>query len=206
LDPAPKAAFAEARALLRELGAIDADGRITDEGRQLARLPLPPRLARMVVDGAAAGGGQLAAEIAAVVSERGLGGDDVDLTPRFDAWRRDRSQRAQEARQMSRRWAAAVPFPAREPEGLSPGLLLALAYPDRIARNRASGSGAFLLANGRGAAVDPASGLAREPFLAVAELAGTAGQGRVVLAAPIAISEIETLFPDRIEAREEVVF
>ena len=55
LDPPPKAAFAEARALLRELGAIDPDGRITDEGRQLARLPLPPRLARMVVDGAAAG-------------------------------------------------------------------------------------------------------------------------------------------------------
>src|SRR5215472_12238180 len=106
LDPPPTAAFAEARALLRELGAIDADGHITDEGRQLARLPLPPRLARMVVDGAAAGEGLLAAEIAAVVSERGLGGADADLTARLDAWRRDRSQRAQEARQMARRWAA----------------------------------------------------------------------------------------------------
>src|SRR5262249_24304643 len=69
-----------------------------------------------------------------------------------------------------------------------------------------SGSGAFLLANGRGANVDPLSSLAREPFLAVAELAGTAAQGRIVLAAPIALAEIETQFADRIEAREELMF
>jgi ATP-dependent helicase HrpB len=205
LDPPPKAAFAEARVLLRELGATDADGRITDEGRRLARLPLPPRLARMVVEGAAAGAGQLAAEIAAVVSERGLGGDDVDLTARLDAWRRDRSQRASEARRMANRWAAGSPSPARA-GGMSPGALLALAYPDRIARNRGSASGAFLLANGRGASIDPASALAREPFLAVAELAGTAGQGRILLAAPIALEEIEAQFAERIEAREEVMF
>jgi ATP-dependent helicase HrpB len=206
LDPPPKPALTEARALLRELGAIDADGWITEEGAFLAELPLAPRLARMVMEGASAGEGLLAGEIAAIVSERGLGGDDVDLTARLDAWRRDRSQRAQEARQMARRWAAAVPSPVREPDGLSPGLLLALAYPDRIARNRGSGSGAFLLANGRGANVDPTSALAREPFLAVAELAGTAAQGRIVLAAPIALAEIETWFGGRIESREEVVF
>jgi ATP-dependent helicase HrpB len=207
LDPPPRPALDEARALLRALGALDADGRITAEGRQLARLPLPPRLARMVIDGAAAGSGPLAAEIAAVVSERGLGGDDVDLTARLDAWRRDRSQRAREARQMAQRWAASSPSPARGGGlGRGPGALLALAYPDRIARNRGSGSGAFLLANGRGANVDAASSLAREPFLAVAELAGTAAQGRIVLAAPIALAEIETEFADRIESRDEVVF
>jgi ATP-dependent RNA helicase HrpB len=205
LDPPPKAAFAEALGLLRELGAIDAQGRITEEGRQLARLPLAPRLARMVVDGAAAGAGLLAAEIAAVVSERGLGGDDVDLTARLDSWRRDRSRRATEARQMAKRWAAAPRSPAGG-GGMSPGALLALAYPDRIARNRGGGNGAFLLANGRGANVDPASPLARASFLAVAELAGTAAQGRVVLAAPIALGEIEAQFADRIEAREEVIF
>jgi ATP-dependent helicase HrpB len=207
LDPPPKPALAEATALLRELGAIDAVGRITGEGRQLARLPLPPRLARMVIDGAAAGAGQLAAEIAAVVSERGLGGDDVDLTARLDAWRRDRSRRATDARQMARRWAASSPSPARGGgSGRGPGALLALAYPDRIARNRGSWTGAFLLANGRGANVDPASSLAREPFLAVAELAGTAAQGRIVLAAPIALAEIEAQFADRIESRDEVAF
>jgi ATP-dependent RNA helicase HrpB len=207
LDPPPKPALAEAKALLRELGAIDRDGRITEEGRQLARLPLPPRLARMAIDGAAAGAGQLAAEIAAVVSERGLGGDDVDLAARLDAWRRDRSRRATDARQMARRWASSSPSPARGGgPGRGPGALLALAYPDRIARNRGSGTGAFLLANGRGANVDLASSLAREPFLAVAELAGTAAQGRIVLAAPITLAEIEAQFADRIESRDEVTF
>ncbi len=78
-------------ALLAELGAIDADGRITDEGRHLRRLPLPPRLARMVVDAAAAGEALQAAEIAALIGERGLGGDDVDLRERLNALHRDRS-------------------------------------------------------------------------------------------------------------------
>ncbi len=83
---------------------------------------------------------------------------------------------------------------------------LALAYPERIAKNRGGGSGAFLLANGRGAQIDPASPLAREPFLAVAELAGSAAAGRILLAAPITLAEIEARFSDRIEAREEVTF
>jgi ATP-dependent helicase HrpB len=212
LDSPPKPALAEAQALLRELGAIDADGRITEEGRHLARLPLPPRLARMVIDGAAAGAGHLAAEVAAVVSERGLGGDDVDLSARLDAWRRDRSRRAADARQMARRWAAstrgrsATPTSSALEEDMSPGALLALAYPDRIARNRGSGTGAFLLANGRGANIDLVSSLAREPFLAVAEMAGSAAQGRIVLAAPIALAEIEAQFAGRIESRDKVVF
>src|SRR5262249_7377498 len=150
--------------------------------------------------------GRGGAEMGAIGRERGLGGDDADLTVRLDAWRRDRSQRAKEARQMAQRWAAAVPSPAREPEGLSPGALLALAYPDRIARNRGGGIRAFLLAHGRRAHRDPVSALAREPFLAVAELAGTAAQGRVLLAAPITLAEIGTWFAGRIETRAEIVF
>ncbi len=90
----------EARALLTELGAIDAGGRITDEGRKLRALPLPPRLARMVVDAAAEGAGALAATIAAMLTERGLGGDDVDLRHRLDQFRRDRSP----APRMRARW------------------------------------------------------------------------------------------------------
>ncbi len=105
LDPPPRPALAEAKALLAELGAIDGDGRITEEGRQLRRLPLPPRLARMVVDAAAEGEARIAAEIAALIGERGLGGDDVDLRERLDAFRRDRSPRARDARAMAERWA-----------------------------------------------------------------------------------------------------
>jgi ATP-dependent helicase HrpB len=207
LDPPPRPALAEAKALLRELGAIDADGRITPEGKKLNRLPLPPRLARMVVDAAGEGEGRLAAEIAALVTERGLGGDDVDLTHRLDRLRHDRSRRAEEARAMARRWAELAAAGAA-PAGATPsaGAILALAYPDRVAKNRGGGSGAFLLANGRGANVDPAVALAREPYLAVAEIIGSAAQGRIVLAAPLGLTEIEAHFADRIEAKEEVTF
>jgi ATP-dependent helicase HrpB len=212
VDPPPAAALAQAKALLGELGAIDRAGRITEEGRRLRELPLPARLARMVVDAAAAGEAELAAEIAVVLTERGLGGNDVDLGHRLDALRRDRSQRAREARSMAKRWAEiARGGQGREPSrgdksrGASVGALLVLAYPDRVAKNRGAG-GAFLLANGRGAHLDEISELAREPFLAVAEITGTAAQGRIVLAAPLTLAEIEAQFYDRIESRDEIAF
>jgi len=224
LDPPPRPALAEATALLTELGAIDGAGRITEEGRRLRELPLPPRLARMVVDAAEFDAAQLAADIAIVLTERGLGGNDVDLAQRLDALRRERSPRGHEARAMARRWAQiAAGFPPQaqpapspqspsstdyggeEKKELSPGALLALAYPDRIARSRGAG-GAFLLANGRGANLDPAAALARAPFLAVAEIAGSAAQGRIVLAAALTLAEIEALFANRILARAEITF
>ena len=200
LDPPPQGALAEARALLTELGALE-DGRITQEGHALRRLPLPPRLARMVVDAAREGAGAVAADIAAVLTERGLGGDDVDLTHRLDHFRRDRSRRAGDARAMAKRWAEMAGGGEGE---ITVGAILSLAYPDRIARNR--GSSAFTLANGRGGNVDQASPLAREPFIAVAELTGSAANARIVLAAPIARDEIEQRFADRIETRDDVTF
>jgi len=119
---------------------------------------------------------------------------------------------------MAQRWAAlvrnemkprahAVAAPPEEPASdISAGALLALAYPERIAKNRGGGTGAFLLANGRGAGMDPASPLAGETFLAVAELAGTAAQSRILLAAPISPAEIEARLASRIEAGEDIVF
>ncbi len=212
LDPPPRPAFAEAKALLTELGALDADGRITEEGRRLRQLPLPPRLARMVIDAAAKGSALQAAELAALIGERGLGGDDIDLRERLNALRRDRSNRGRDARGMAQRWAEIAsesPTSKSSSEGeaeLDVGALLALAYPERIAKNCGSGSGAFLLVNGRGANIDRASPLAREPFLAVAELTGTAAQGRVLAAAAITLDEIEARFAGRIETRDEVNF
>jgi ATP-dependent helicase HrpB len=216
LDPPPRPALSEAKALLAELGAIDGDGRITDEGHKLRQLPLPPRLARMVVDAAAFGAALDAAEIAVVIGERGLGGDDVDLTHRLDNLRRDRSPRARDARAMAARWAEVArsstsSLAQREPsslvrEELSAGSLLALAYPERIAKSRGGGTGAFLLVNGRGADVDAACTLAREPYLAVAEMTGSAAAGRILLAASITLDEIEARFADRIVIRDEVTF
>src|SRR5437764_9027223 len=181
----------------------------------------------MVVDAAREGAGTLAADIAAILTERGLGGDDVDLTHRVENFRRDRSRRAGDARVMAKRWselARSAPspvyagrvgrgglpaslrsatFPASRGGEASVGTTLSLAYPDRIAKNR--GHGAFTLANGRGGNVDRVSSLAREPFIAVAELTGSAAQARIVLAAPITLAEIETRFADRIESRDDVM-
>ena len=236
LDPPPQAALNEARGLLSELGALDAQGRITEEGRRLRALPLPPRLARMVVDAAAEGAGEQAACIAAILTERGLGGDDPDLRHRLDQFRRDRSRRAEDARAMVKRWRS-LSYPSPERGGSacaagrggvneatptrraaradlplagggigSVGVILSLAYPDRIAKNRGGGAGGFLLANGRGGVVDAASPLSREPFLAVAELTGAAAASRILLAAPTTLAEIEARFADTIEDRESVIF
>jgi ATP-dependent helicase HrpB len=285
LDPPPLPALKEARGLLRELGALDDDGRITAEGKSLRSLALPPRLARMIVDSQSSGAGAPAAEIAAILTERGLGGDSVDLDVRLDAFRRDRSQRADSAHALARRWASQVaagegasregsakhagretgpsapsplagseasearsrgwgggstravspgstPFanleselrsprtpqgggeprhlpgskqhPAQSEGELTTGVMLALAFPDRVARNR--GNGSFVLANGRGAALEQTSALSRVPYIAVAELTGTAAQGRILLAAPITQGEIELHFADQIETADEISF
>jgi ATP-dependent helicase HrpB len=209
LDAPPAPALREARGLLRELGALDGDGRITSEGQALRALALPPRLARMIVDSHRLGYGEDAADIAAILTERGLGGDSVDLDHRLDQYRRDRSQRASSARTLAQRWAAQVAATetgariSNEVE-LTTGVMLAFAFPDRVAKNR--GNGSFVLANGRGAAVDRASALAREPYIAVAELTGTAANGRILLAAPMAQSDIERNFADQIEAIDEISF
>lgn len=206
LDPPPVPAWTEARNLLIELGAIDADGRITAEGDTLRALALPPRLARMIVDSHRLGSGEEAAKIAAILTERGLGGDSADLDARLDQFRRDRSQRASSARQLAQRWAEQVrnASPQIEGEPLSTGAMLALAFPDRVAKNR--GNGSFVLANGRGAALDQTSALARSPYIAVAELTGTAARGRILLAAPIAQAEIEARFAEQIDNADEVTF
>ena len=207
LDPPPAPALKEARSLLRELGALDGDGRITAEGKSLRALALPPRLARMIVDSHRLGAGEEAADIAAVLTERGLGGDSVDLDARLDQFRRDRSQRASSARSLAQRWASQVAATEGAPgEDTSPstGVMLAFAFPDRVARNR--GNGSFVLANGRGAAVDQASALARAPYIAVAELTGTAANGRILLAAPITQADIELRFADQIETTDEISF
>ncbi|MEA2864400.1 MAG: ATP-dependent helicase HrpB, partial [Bradyrhizobium sp.] len=247
LDPPPAPALKEARSLLAELGALDGDGRITAEGKSLRALALPPRLARMIVDSHRLAAGEEAAEIAAILTERGLGGDSVDLDARLDQFRRERSQRADSARSLAQRWASQVaagenasaassspsplvgegrgggsatvvpvrgtPSPQRggerkqSPLGneeVSTGVMLAFAFPDRVARNR--GNGSFVLANGRGAAVDQTSALARAPYIAVAELTGTAANGRILLAAPLAQADIEQHFADQIENTDDISF
>ncbi len=206
LDPPPRAAWAEAAALDRDLGALDADGRLTPKGEAMRALPLAPRLASMVIEAASGGEASRAALLAMLLSERGLGGTDADLSHRLERLRADRDKRAGDARRLAANWArqAGSTRQAGDKTHLSDGALVALAFPDRIAKAR--GGGDFTMANGRAASLPPEHALARETFLAVAEIAGRAAQARVLAACALTLEEVEHLAADRIETRDETLF
>ncbi|HUO21503.1 MAG TPA: ATP-dependent helicase HrpB [Caulobacteraceae bacterium] len=214
LDRPPVAAFKEAQALLRRLQALDGQDALTPHGLALARLPLPPRLGHMVMRGAEAGVGERAAKIAALITERGLGGTSIDLTHRLDQWARDRGPRASDARKLAEGWAAqarkgvagrgaAGKGVGGGAPGLSDGLLLAEAYPDRIAKARGP-LGEFQLATGRGVRVDPVGSLARERWLAVGDLGGGEARDRVLLAAPLEEETLRAAFADRLSVEDRL--
>jgi ATP-dependent helicase HrpB len=212
---------------------------------------LPPRLARMVISAAGFGHAEEAAEIAAVMVERGLGGNDPDLAHRLDAFRRDRSHRAGDMRRLAAGWARMAAAgqehrdgTAQGPRSLSPNRegtpstpspsgqragvrgpssgrtgsgrretredislarMLALAFPERIGKARGA-PGQFLLANGRGASLDPARPLARSPFLVAGELSGSAASARILLAAGAGEADILAAVGHRIREQEEIEF
>ena len=112
LDPPPKAAIDEAMIRLRDLGALADDGRPTAHGRAIAKLPLPPRLAHMLVEAGRMGFKDIAAEVAVLLSERGLGGNEVDLERRLERWRGERGKRAEAGRGLARRWAKLLSRPS----------------------------------------------------------------------------------------------
>ncbi|RHW19327.1 ATP-dependent helicase HrpB [Sphingomonas gilva] len=113
LDPPPEAAVAEARARLAVLDALGEDGRPTDHGRAIAKLPLPPRLAHMLLRAGEMGLAHVAAEVAVLLGERGLGGNDPDVEVRLRRWRSERGRRAEAGRALARRWARSLPLPFR---------------------------------------------------------------------------------------------
>ena len=204
LDPPPAPALGEARNLLLELGAIDAQGRITAAGQAMRRLALPARLAHMVTEGAAAGSAQAAADLAVLLTERGLGGTGIDLDHRLSRFRADRSARADSARALARRLAGSVSVAGRD-DRQTAGALLLHAYPDRVARARGA-LGRFVLANGRGAILEETDALARTPFLVVADLQGRAQNARIAAAAMVDEETVRTVLADRIVVRTESAF
>lgn len=202
LDPPPATAFKEARGLLQRLQALDDQGVLTAHGKALADMPLAPRLAHMVLKAAAHGQVQRAARIAVLIAERGLGGRDVDLRHRLEGLERDRSPRARDARALADRWAG-LAGKAGNKEPLADGLLLAFAYPERIARARGP-LGEFQLVNGRGAFLEATDALARETWLAVAELGGGDRRDRILLAAPLDEAELVDAFADQLATEEQL--
>jgi len=214
LDPPPQPAVNEARNLLRPLGALDEEGAITETGRAIRSLALPPRLARMVVEAARAGEADLAADIAAVIVERGLGGDSIDISARVERLARDRSPRAQDARRLARGWAdkarslarSLAQTKARDDYDVDRiGALVATAFPDRIAKARGK-PGEFLMANGRGASCEAHDALTKAPYLAIAEVSGRAAAARILAAAPLTLQDIESVAGSNIETVDETGF
>lgn len=206
LDAPPASAIEEARKRLSDLGAIDADGRLTEHGRAIAALPLEPRLAHMLIEGSRRGFASAAADVALLLTERGLGGSDPDLEVRLRRWRSERSSRSEAARRMAGDWCARVDSPYDRSEDHQLGQALALAFPDRISRRRDAAGETWQSAGGRGFRLDPASSLARSEWLAVGEVAGHASGARILSAAPIAEHRLLELFEDRIESSHEAAF
>jgi ATP-dependent helicase HrpB len=250
IDPPPAAAFAQARELLAELDALDDDGRITTDGRAMARLATHPRLAHMLLRAAALDGGTrvvlpVACSLAALLAERDVlrvpgagaavaagganrgGSADPDVRVRLallrdgggaphghvidrGALQRARSEARHWLRQLASAGTQAAGQAGTQPWTTSPaadeeaaGLLLALAYPDRIGQRRGA-RGRFLLRNGRGAAIDPHHNLAGEAFIVAAEVGGHGRDSRVFLAAPLPQVELERHFAGQVRTEQEV--
>jgi ATP-dependent helicase HrpB len=194
LDPPPQAAFAQARELLQRLEAIDAQGRITTQGRAMVRLPLHPRLAHMVVKAKSAE----AAELAAFLSERG-GGNATDVSAQMTQMRGNIRERVKAAA----RQIASIASIAKDAQKLSSGVLLAFAYPDRIAQRR-GGDRRYRFSGGGGGILPDHDPLSVHDWLAVATTDGNSGDQKIRLAAPLSLAEIEEHFEAQIETLESV--
>lgn len=217
IDPPPAAAVEEASKRLRDLGALDETGRPTAHGKAIAALPLPPRLAHMLVEAEKHGLGGIAAELVVLLSERGLGGNDSDIGLRLRRWRGDRGKRAEAARGLAGRWrrlASSAPPAAGASPPQAPllkgrggvGACVALAYPDRVSKRRDAAGENWISVSGRGFRLDSTSPLARETWLAVAEVGGTAAGARILSAAAVDEAEVLSLFADRIRSGTELSF
>jgi len=217
LDPPPAAMLASARDLLAHLGALDDAGRITAHGREMAQLGVHPRLAHMLLRARELDAISTAADLAALLSERDLlrgvsGSRDSDVRSRLDVFRRDSApggvdwgafQRAKKmSRDLSRRLSGDPQGSARD--HADAGVLLALAYPDRIGRRRAGSDARYTLANGRGAHFADTQSLGRQEFIVAVDLDDRERDARILLAAPLSRADIEEHFADQIVRGESV--
>lgn len=204
LTPPPEAALAEARALLAELGVLDAAGRLTDHGRAMAGLPLHPRLGHMLLRSGAG-----AAPLAALLGERDiLRGAPADLALRLAALARPAEAPVpphrptlERVRAEARRLARMVPdrkavTPRDAPE------MAALAYPDRIGLRRKGDAPRFLLSGGRGAELPPDDPLAGQRLIVATDLDGAGPNARIRQAIAITESALRSVLGDRIAWRD----
>lgn len=223
LEPPPAGHLAQARELLQSLDAVDTHGRITDLGRRMAMLPVHPRLAHLLLTGAASGSAALACDLAALLSERDILKErdrSADLDDRLHALTvfRERGagamralggdpgfcRRVDQASRQLRQLLSKASTMASRP--VDPGSLVAAAYPDRIAQRRPGQPHHYKLASGRAAKLADHDRLALHEYLAVASLDAGKNEGRIFLAAPLDLADLEAATKTRITTHEEVVW
>ncbi|HEX8726605.1 MAG TPA: ATP-dependent helicase HrpB [Gemmatimonadaceae bacterium] len=222
LDPPPAAAFRQARELLRELGALGDDRRLTPHGARLSEIGTHPRLAHLMVRGNEMGAARLSTVVAALLEERDIlrgegGPPPADFSLRVDAiLGRDGHGHAagmgvdaggaRRVRDLAARWQAALPraaAPNHPGETPGIGLLLALAYPDRIAQRRPGQRTRYLMRSGQGAVLGDAAAFGDAEYLVIPETDGRQPESRIHLAAPVALADIEAQFGDQIVTGDE---
>lgn len=205
LDPPPPANWRAACDLLAMLGALEPDGRLTETGRLMMELPLSPRLARLRLAADALGQGTLGARLAALMSDRDpLPGRGADLEARL-VWLSEGpgSRQPYWRRLVSRLSRGALDSPDAEP--VSPGDLLAVAWPDRVARRRGQ-DGRYLMANGQGARLDPDDPMVRCDTLVMVDIQGgeRSADAFCRMAAALDMGRLASLWPDQLTQRERV--
>jgi ATP-dependent helicase HrpB len=220
LDLPPDAALAQARVLLRELGALDADHRITRHGREISSFGLHPRLAHMLLVARARGVGATACIIAALLEERDVLGHavfqrDSDLLSRValiaedvhDAGAAVDRDAVRRVREQSGAWRNQLRVSRTERiDESATGRLLALAYPERVAQRRDGTGDRYLLRNGSGAVLQDPGVLANAPYLAIADLDGRSPESRIYPAAALDLAEIEESFETDIVIKDVVAW
>ncbi len=230
LDPPALGPLSEARQLLVTLGALDNQGLITYRGRRMADLPLHPRLSRMVLAGEERGSSALACDLAALLGERDIfrrdhagqrqvsSCDYVDRLEALEEWRSKRNERSprtldmhacQVVEQVSKRLRGMIKPQSGMPASMADelGILLAKAFPDRIARQREKGSSRYLLANGTGAELGRHSALHDQPFIVAVEVIGHPGkEGTIHGSTAISLETLRREFIDDILQQRKSVW
>lgn len=211
LDPPPSAHLSQARELLAGLGALDSGGKLTTHGRAMAGLPVHPRLAHMLLKGKELGSGALACDVGALLDERDLlrgeADGDIDLASRVYVLRKGDSRHSyalERALEQARRLRDLIGVRSAHQGEERLGLLLALAYPERVAKRREGKADRYQLAGGSGALLPKGSPLSREKYLAVGEVDGIGSEVKVFSAAALTEADIREGFREQLRTGEEV--
>ncbi|MDB9943323.1 ATP-dependent helicase HrpB [bacterium] len=207
LTPPAPGPWAQAKALLGQLGALS-DGRLTPHGAALAKLPLHPRLAQMLLQA-----GPRAAPLAALLSDRDiLLTQNCDLTPALTALTRSAGNKEQAGpirdhsaldriKQEAKRLSRLAPKGTRE-IALSPAQCLALAYPERVAQRRPGPQPRYIMAGGKGAVLARDDSLANARYLVISDLGNphfsTGPDPKIRRALALGEAELREVFADQI--------